>query len=133
MLGEYKPILDGATPDLPSISLEKMQKLLLVRMCLAESLRMYPQPPLLIRRALTDHTIKYRKATVKKSVSNKNDNSDEGELRIQRGTDIFLSIYNIHRSARFYDQPDRFIPRRWLQNYTAPIKLQSRGSDDQTG
>ena len=46
---------------------------------IAESLRMYPEPPLLIRRALTDDVLPKGGAGF--------------ETKIQRGTDIFLALY----------------------------------------
>ena len=61
----------------------------MVRLVVAESLRMYPEPPLLIRRALHDHELP-------KGMANFN-------AKIMRGCDLFLSIYNIHRSEDFWE------------------------------
>ncbi|KAG0498678.1 hypothetical protein HPP92_003369 [Vanilla planifolia] len=47
-----------------------------------ESLRLYPQPPVLIRRAIEDDQI--------------------GQYLIKRGEDIFISVWNIHRSAEHW-------------------------------
>lgn len=49
---EVDEVLQGREP-----TFEDMTNLPLVRMCLAESLRMYPEPPLLIRRALDDDVL----------------------------------------------------------------------------
>jgi cytochrome P450 len=80
---------------------EDIKKLDLVRLVIAESLRMYPEPPLLIRRALVDHTLPAGGVGF--------------EAKIARGTDIFLALYNLHRSEHFWDEPDKFDPERFLR------------------
>ena len=45
------------TPCLQNAALEQLQQLPFIRATLAESLRLYPQPPILIRRALSDDTL----------------------------------------------------------------------------
>ena len=49
---EVDEVLKGKKP-----TYEDMANLPLIRLCLAETLRMYPQPPLLIRRALEDDVL----------------------------------------------------------------------------
>ena len=49
---EVDEVLKGKQP-----TYEDMANLPLIRLCLAETLRMYPQPPLLIRRALEDDVL----------------------------------------------------------------------------
>jgi cytochrome P450 len=82
---------------------EDISKLQLVRLCLAESLRMYPEPPLLIRRALEDDVLPMGGAGF--------------HTKITRGTDIFLALYNIHRSAEFWENPNKFDPERFLRPF----------------
>ena len=94
VLGDRNPTFD----DIP--------KLQLIRLIIAESLRMYPEPPLLIRRALEDHILPAG-ATGK-------------ETRIMRGTDIFLAIYNIHRDPAYWENPDKFDPERFLRPFKNP-------------
>jgi cytochrome P450 len=81
---------------------ECIKKLQYIRLIIAEALRLYPQPPLLIRRALQPDTLPggYR--------------GDKDGYPIPRGTDIFISVYNLHRSPYFWDQPDNFEPERFL-------------------
>ncbi|KAJ6877604.1 protein LUTEIN DEFICIENT 5 [Populus alba x Populus x berolinensis] len=57
------------------------------------SLRLYPQPPVLIRRSLEGDML--------------------GKYPIERGEDIFISIWNLHRSPNLWDDADKFIPDRW--------------------
>ena len=87
---------------------EDVQRLQLVRLVIAESLRMYPEPPLLIRRALEDHSLPAGAAGF--------------ETKIMRGTDIFIAVYNIHRSADYWPDPDKFDPERFLRPFSNPSR-----------
>jgi cytochrome P450 family 97 subfamily B polypeptide 3 len=87
-------------------SIDDIPKLPMIRLVIAESLRMYPEPPLLIRRALEDDVLPEGGAGFK--------------TRIMRGTDIFLALYNIHRSKEFWDNPDTFDPERFLRPFSNP-------------
>ena len=43
--------------------------------------------------------------------------SSDGTLaghRVKKGTDLWLCIHRLHRDARWYQEPDRFVPGRWL-------------------
>ncbi|WRX08774.1 Cytochrome P450 - like 9 [Theobroma cacao] len=81
---------------------ESVKKLEYIRLIVVEALRLYPQPPLLIRRALKADVIPggYK--------------GDKDGYKIPAGTDIFLSVYNLHRSPYFWDQPHDFVPERFL-------------------
>ncbi|XP_068654813.1 cytochrome P450 97B2, chloroplastic [Aristolochia californica] len=81
---------------------ECLKKLEYIRLIIVEALRMYPQPPLLIRRALQSDVIPG------------GHNGDEDGYAIPAGTDIFVSVYNLHRSPYFWDQPNEFKPERFL-------------------
>jgi cytochrome P450 family 97 subfamily B polypeptide 3 len=87
-------------------TIEDIPKLQLIRMVVAESLRMYPEPPLLIRRALEDHVLPV--------------GTNGFPTKIMRGTDIFLAIYNIHRSEEYWENPNLFDPERFLRPYKNP-------------
>ncbi|OMO60750.1 Cytochrome P450 [Corchorus olitorius] len=39
---------------------------------------------------------------------------DKDGYKIPAGTDIFISVYNLHRSPYFWDRPQEFIPERFL-------------------
>ncbi len=79
-----------------------IKEMLYVRLVVAETLRMYPEPPLLIRRCRTTDVLPKGAA-----------NNVEGGTVI-RGMDMFLSLYNIHRSPLFWKDPDTFEPERFL-------------------
>ncbi|CAI9115356.1 OLC1v1016243C1 [Oldenlandia corymbosa var. corymbosa] len=84
------------------ITYDIIKKLDYIRIIVVESLRLYPQPPLLIRRALTSDTIPG------------GHNGDKNGYEIPAGTDIFVSVYNLHRSPYFWDRPNEFEPERFL-------------------
>lgn len=84
------------------ITLESVRKLEYIRLIIVESLRLYPQPPLLIRRSLQPDKLPggYK--------------GNEDGYQIPTGTDIFVSVYNLHRSPFFWDRPHEFEPERFL-------------------
>lgn len=51
-----------------------------------ESMRLYPQPPVLIRRALQDDAF--------------------GSYTVEEGSDIFISVWNLHRSPYLWSNPE---------------------------
>uniref|UniRef100_A0A5B6YK43 Cytochrome P450 97B2 n=1 Tax=Davidia involucrata TaxID=16924 RepID=A0A5B6YK43_DAVIN len=81
---------------------ESLKKLEYIRLIVVEALRLYPQPPLLIRRALKSDLLPggYK--------------GDKDGYAIPAGTDIFISVYNLHRSPYFWDKPHEFEPERFL-------------------
>jgi len=85
---------------------DDVKKMELVRLCFTESLRMYPEPPLLIRRALDEDTLPA--------------GGSGQETKILRGMDFFVSIYNMQRDPRYWPNPDTFDPERFLRPYKNP-------------
>jgi len=84
---------------------EDIKKMKYLRMVLGETLRLYPEPPLLIRRCRTeDHLPK----------------GGGREATVIRGMDMFLSIYNLHRDERYWPEPDKFDPMRFTRKYSNP-------------
>ena len=84
---------------------EDIEKMEYLRLVIAETLRMYPEPPLLIRRCRTE------------------DNLPAGggrEATVIRGMDIFMGIYTIHRDERFWPEPNKFDPLRFTRRYENP-------------
>lgn len=74
-------------------TLEDMKKLKYTTRVMNESLRLYPQPPVLIRRSLENDTL--------------------GPYPIKRNEDIFISVWNLHRSPLHWDDAEKFNPERW--------------------
>ncbi|WCJ28108.1 Cytochrome P450 97B2 chloroplastic [Euphorbia peplus] len=81
---------------------ELVKKLEYIRLIVVESLRLYPQPPILIRRS------------IKPDVLPGGYKGDKDGYVIPKGTDIFISVYNLHRSPYFWDSPNDFEPERFL-------------------
>ncbi|KAL3838490.1 hypothetical protein ACJIZ3_023081 [Penstemon smallii] len=74
-------------------TVEDMKKLKYTTRVINESLRLYPQPPVLIRRSLEDDVL--------------------GEYPVKKGEDIFISVWNLHRSPKHWEDADKFNPKRW--------------------
>ena len=71
-----------------------------IRLCLAEGLRLYPQPPLLIRRALDSDELP-------------RPFPDSPKVTPARGSDIFMSTWSLHKDPKLWDDPESFDPSRW--------------------
>lgn len=74
-------------------TLEQLRELRYTTRVINESMRLYPQPPVLIRRALEDDVI--------------------GGYHIPAGSDFFISVWNLHRSPALWEDPDAFRPMRF--------------------
>jgi len=80
-----------------------MEKL---RFSLIEALRLYPEPPILIRRARTADNLPAGGSGLRDGV------------KVLRGTDIFISTWNLHRSPELWENADTFDPTRWERKFT---------------
>ena len=105
---EVDQALQGRNPEYDDI-----MKLPLLRLCLAETLRMYPEPPLLIRRALEDDVLPKGGA--------------KSKTFIPKGTDIFMATWNIHRSEDFWVEPNKYDPYRFTRNFSNPSQTEWGG------
>jgi len=85
--------IDHALAGRPATAAD-VARLPYARMVLAESMRLYPPAWAIGRRAIEDVEI--------------------GGYTIPRGTVVLFSQYLLHRDARFFPDPDRFDPDRWL-------------------
>ncbi|KAK9834172.1 hypothetical protein WJX81_005149 [Elliptochloris bilobata] len=94
--------LDAEVGD-EAVTLDHIARLPYLRATLAESLRLYPQPPILIRRALGDDVLPpgLRGAP--------------GGYPIGKGADLFISVWNLHRSPYLWRDPDAFRPERFSE------------------
>jgi len=84
-------------------TIEDMHGLKYTSRVIAESMRLYPQPPVLIRRALEDDVLK--------------------GYEIKAGSDIFISTWNLHRSPELWDRPDQFDPERFPVDSPMPNEV----------
>lgn len=95
-------------------TLEDVREMKFLRCIVAETLRLYPQPPLLIRRAREEDQLP---------------KGGGREATVIRGMDIFLVLYNIHRDERFWPEPDKFDPKRFTRKYSNPDVPEWEGFD----
>ncbi|KAL6888752.1 hypothetical protein ACP4OV_009778 [Aristida adscensionis] len=97
-----------------AITVESLKKMEYIKSIILEALRLYPQPPLLIRRSLRPDKLPgswYHLDRPRTKFSGYN-GAKEG-YEIPAGTDIFVSVYNLHRSPYFWDRPNEFEPERF--------------------
>lgn len=101
---EVRTVLKGKSrPDYDDII--AMKKL---RMCLIEALRLYPEPPVLIRRARTEDKLPAGSSKLRSGI------------KVLRGTDMFISTWNLHRSPDLWENPQVFDPTRFDRRFTNP-------------
>lgn len=74
-------------------TLEDLKNLKYTTRVINEAMRMYPQPPVLIRRALDDDVL--------------------GGFKVEKGSDLFISVWNLHRNPSYWPNPDEFNPERF--------------------
>ncbi|XP_020248052.1 carotene epsilon-monooxygenase, chloroplastic isoform X4 [Asparagus officinalis] len=86
---EVDNVLHGRLPRY-----EDVKELKYLMRCIQESMRLYPHPPVLIRRAQVDDVL-------------------PGDYKVNTGQDIMISVYNIHRSSQVWDRAEEFIPERF--------------------
>lgn len=82
-------------------TIEDIKGMRQVQNLIAETLRMWPAPPLLIRRALEADTWPEGGTGI------------DGGVELQRGSDLFFSLYNMGRSPQLWENPDVFDIDRW--------------------
>ncbi|CAA7403368.1 unnamed protein product [Spirodela intermedia] len=93
---EVDRVLQGRAPRY-----EDIKELKYLTRCIYESMRLYPHPPVLIRRAQVEDIL-------------------PGDYKVGAGQDIMISVYNIHRSSEVWDRAEEFIPERFDLEGSAP-------------
>jgi hypothetical protein len=110
----------GTGPARREATLDDIRKLSYTRLVLSEGLRLYPQPPILLRRALKETQLP--KAHGGEDCAEYCD--AEGMQRvgtdIAPGANVFISAWNLHRNPRLWDNPDKFDPSRFTRPQAPP-------------
>ncbi|KAI3989615.1 hypothetical protein MKX01_036224 [Papaver californicum] len=86
---EVDRVLQGRSPRYADI-----KELKYVTRCINESLRLYPHPPVLLRRALVPDVL-------------------PGNYKVNAGQDVMISVYNVHCSPQVWDNAEEFMPERF--------------------
>ncbi|KAL6133495.1 hypothetical protein ACLB2K_065730 [Fragaria x ananassa] len=86
---EVDTVLQGRCP-----SYDDIKDLKFLTRCIMESLRLFPHPPVLIRRAQVADVL-------------------PGNYKVNPGQDIMISVYNIHRSSEVWERAEEFSPERF--------------------
>jgi cytochrome P450 len=92
--GELDRVLGGRLP-----AVADLDTLAYTRAVVSESMRLYPPAWIVGRRALRDVEL--------------------GEYRIPAGAIVAVSQYLVHRDPRWWPEPERFAPERWLDGSDA--------------
>lgn len=100
---------------------DDLQPLQLTRLALVEALRLYPEPPVLIRRALFEDTLPPGGSVAGLPT------------RLLRGTDVFISTWNLHRSPDLWENASEYDPERFLRPFTNPAVKGWAGYDPKVG
>ncbi|XP_028058666.1 carotene epsilon-monooxygenase, chloroplastic-like isoform X2 [Camellia sinensis] len=86
---EVDRVLQGRSP-----TYEDIKNLKFLTRCINESLRLYPHPPVLLRRAQVADVL-------------------PGNYKVNPGQDIMISVYNIHHSPQVWARAEVFAPERF--------------------
>lgn len=86
---EVEIILKGQPP-----TFSDTRNLKYVTRCINESMRLYPHPPVLIRRAQEPDVL-------------------PGGYNVEAGQDVMISVYNVHHSPQVWDRAEEFLPERF--------------------
>ncbi|CAH9117735.1 unnamed protein product [Cuscuta europaea] len=86
---EVTQVLGGRNP-----TYEDIKNLKFLTRCILESIRLYPHPPVLLRRAQVADVL-------------------PGNYKVNAGQDIMISVYNIHHSTMVWERAEDFLPERF--------------------
>jgi len=113
LLTEVDTVLEGRHP-----TFEELSKLPLLRNCLLEALRLYPAPPILIRRCINGDEVPVGPTC----------NTPGETIRFLPGQDIFISTWTLQRNPAIWgEDANKFDPSRW--NRKIPAKGKWQGFD----
>lgn len=93
ILAKVREEIADVCGDGGAIDFEQLKGLRYTQNVIAETLRMYPAPPLLIRRALVPDVWPEGGTGVK------------GGVQVDKASDLFISLYNMGRSPMIWDEP----------------------------
>lgn len=92
LLAELHEVLGARAP-----TADDLPKLTYAEQIVKESMRIYPPAYTIGREAI--------------------ENTRIGEYDVPRGTTVFASQWVVHRDSRWYDEPEKFVPERWTDEF----------------
>ncbi|GAB0099406.1 hypothetical protein DMENIID0001_152620 [Sergentomyia squamirostris] len=95
---EIKQVLDENNGEYSYESLKKMKSL---ERCMHESMRIYPPAPALVRICTKDYKI------------------PDTNVTVEKGTNILISLLGLHKDPKYFENPKKFDPDRFLPENTA--------------
>jgi len=117
---EMDRVLNGRRP-----TLEDIKSLHYTRLVLAEGLRLYPQPPILLRRALRD--VELPPGHKGQMHYTPEDPMQSKGISLSKDANIFISVWNLHRNPMLWTNPHTFDPSRWMRPQTPVAHPSWRG------
>jgi carotene epsilon-monooxygenase len=100
----------GAGLRAEALTIGDLMGLNYLRWCVFESMRLYPHPPVLIRRAMQDDVL-------------------PNGWKVPKGQEVMVSIYNLHHTAAIWPDPEAFLPERWAKYNTPKDTPTERNTD----
>jgi cytochrome P450 len=93
LLVKHPQVLDKLRSELAASSADRECRYM--EQVLRESMRLYPPVPLFFRNVLQERATKL------------------GQYTLPPNTTVYLVVQGVHRSSRYWNEPDRFDPERW--------------------
>uniref|UniRef100_T1PF06 Cytochrome P450 n=1 Tax=Musca domestica TaxID=7370 RepID=T1PF06_MUSDO len=91
----YEEIQENIQGDLASLDTQQLNNLKYLDCFIKETQRVYPSVPGIVRECTSDIVF-------------------GGKLLFPKGTQINIHIYDIHMNPKYYDEPERFNPERFM-------------------
>jgi cytochrome P450 len=116
LLATVEKEIDDVLGDNTSPDIDDVKNMPCVRYCIAEALRLYPAPPLLIRRSLKKDRIPAAGEAFK------------GGIEMQPGQDIMINTWSMHRNKDVWgEDAEKYNPMRFLERATGSKEYQAAG------
>lgn len=96
----FKFISHSPTDDLSQLNIQQLSKLQYLECFIKETLRLYPSVPVIAREAANETRL-------------------ANNLILPKGAQVTIHIIDIHRSAKYYENPNKFDPERFTAEASA--------------
>mmetsp|Transcript_49319 Transcript_49319/g.96462 ORF Transcript_49319/g.96462 Transcript_49319/m.96462 type:complete len:751 (-) Transcript_49319:123-2375(-) len=105
LLDDVRDEIDRVMGDRIRPNYDDLVQMKKLRYCLIEALRLYPEPPVLIRRSRKDDVLPPGGSGFRDGI------------KVLKGTDIFISAWNLHRSEELWENAAKYDPTRWERKF----------------